>query len=485
MKKNNNIYYILIILITSLLLLTVDKTGPFFKFCEYSDVNIYYEIGKALNNGKILYKDIFDTKGPYMFFLGFLSYKIFNSYVLFFLLNLFSLIITTICCFKLLKRNHDEKESFIISIIIPITGCIFFYNPGCPEFIYTGITSIFIYWILTHGFSKDNRKTFLLFGLFFSFIFFTKINNLLGFTLVAIYYIFFKINRKETKELLKELSYFLFGLTIGCLPVIIYEIFNCELFYITRTYIMNALKYSNDKHVSIKILIEASAMFLSTTLFFIYKNKKNYRKNETISITLLLIGTIFSMILTKRLYFYYVYTIFPFIIISLQYLINTYHKKRKLIKKIIFSIIIFFYLLTALEMNIEKNKIGEYQKLFYEEYEEKITKDTQIVGLFNINTIITHYFDCQPNYKYFVNLNNSYNQFQEIYDEYYNKIENKEFDFIIIFADKEGTPTLCNAVNANMDYVEKTYDCLLKNYKLDRTYYYNMQNDIKVYVKGE
>lgn len=64
-----------LLLISAAALLLCSKTSPLYTFQDWMDANIFYTMGKSLFSGRVLYRDVFDHKGPilYLFYgLGWL-----------------------------------------------------------------------------------------------------------------------------------------------------------------------------------------------------------------------------------------------------------------------------------------------------------------------------------------------------------------------------------------------------------------------------
>ena len=53
----------------ALLLLLCSKSSPVFPLNDWMDANAFFTIGKAMMNGIVLYRDVFDQKGPLLFFV--------------------------------------------------------------------------------------------------------------------------------------------------------------------------------------------------------------------------------------------------------------------------------------------------------------------------------------------------------------------------------------------------------------------------------
>lgn len=65
------------ILIVSVFVITIcSKSSPLYPLNDWDDPNCFFTVGKAMAGGKILYKDIFEQKGPLLYMLHELTYAI-------------------------------------------------------------------------------------------------------------------------------------------------------------------------------------------------------------------------------------------------------------------------------------------------------------------------------------------------------------------------------------------------------------------------
>ena len=59
-----------------LLMLFVTRSSFLYPCNDWCDANSYFSVGKALFHGKMPYRDVFDQKGMYLYFLYGLSYLV-------------------------------------------------------------------------------------------------------------------------------------------------------------------------------------------------------------------------------------------------------------------------------------------------------------------------------------------------------------------------------------------------------------------------
>ena len=61
---------LLFCLLTAFILLTIcTKSSFLYPFNDWVDSNCFFTVGKSMLNGKVLYRDIYEQKGPWLYFL--------------------------------------------------------------------------------------------------------------------------------------------------------------------------------------------------------------------------------------------------------------------------------------------------------------------------------------------------------------------------------------------------------------------------------
>lgn len=53
----------------AVLLAVCSKSSPLYPLNDWMDANIFYTMGKAMMNGSVLYRDVFDHKGPLLYLI--------------------------------------------------------------------------------------------------------------------------------------------------------------------------------------------------------------------------------------------------------------------------------------------------------------------------------------------------------------------------------------------------------------------------------
>ena len=75
--RTANLFAAALIFIFSVITITIcSKSSPLYPMNNWDDANCFFTVGKAVGNGEVMYRDIFEQKGPVLYFLHTIAYFI-------------------------------------------------------------------------------------------------------------------------------------------------------------------------------------------------------------------------------------------------------------------------------------------------------------------------------------------------------------------------------------------------------------------------
>jgi hypothetical protein len=237
-KSTNRIDYKIVFAFIAFAFLFVflnSKCSPLYLFNEWGDPNIYFSMGKGALNGKVLYKDIFDHKGPLIFFVYAIGYLISNdTFVGIYVLESIALFFNLFFAYKLASLFLNKQCSFITALIYSL----FLFNKtylggSAEEFISPILLASFYYFICY--FRDDNiaRKKgishMFLQGALFALVLLTKLNICIIWVPLVIAIGYQLLIQKEYKKIALFALSFVGGVIVVFLPFILYFGINSAL----------------------------------------------------------------------------------------------------------------------------------------------------------------------------------------------------------------------------------------------------------------
>lgn len=297
----------------------------------FSDNAVFYLMGKAMLQGKVLYKDMFDHKAPYIYFINAIA-SIFDKR------HVGLYIITSLVLFVALYFTYKIVNLFIKDKLLSIVGaafiCLFLNNANLTlGFLRTEGYAVSLLLPSAYLFIKyflSDEKDFPLWHMFI-------IGILAGITLLinvkaAVLYLPFAIatlvvllKNKNYKNIILCFISGLFGVIIAVMPAVIYLIKNdcvkeamdaivgINAIYSNYDSAVNTLHEKNIETILTILVLHpviSIIMILELVSIIIYKTKKTIKYSVLVSFIFCLAYTI----ILNRPYTYYYTIIIPYLI---------------------------------------------------------------------------------------------------------------------------------------------------------------------------
>lgn len=465
-KRNKSVEEFLVVSAFCLFLSVVfssigTKSSPLYPFNDWVDANASFTMGKAMIKGKILYRDIFDQRGPLFYLLFGLAYLISNtSFLGVFIFEVLSFSVFLYFSFKLVSLFLDFNYA-LISLPLLTTSIInlkSFTHGGSPEEFSLPLIAISLYYLVVYF--KDvypkpipNRYVFVN-GIIAGCVLWIKF-SMLGFWFGWMASIFLSmLITKQIFPAIKSAILFILGMLAVTLPWIIYFSLNHSIYeWINAYFIINLTSYSEATSVmsnitSIPLMmitqlgmnpIFAGHFLIGLIIFLtnIHYIPKRIAKISLLSCLLFLALSVFG---GGRGYIYYFLIISPFIIFGFIVLLSLFYKQFGAIKSrlasifiILISVIITFSYTLVCNHNTYMLKMDK-EDLVQFKY-AKIIRQTENATLLNYGTLDIGFYTTTgivPNVRFFQNLNIPYSAFPLVMDEQNRYIKEKVVDFITL-----------------------------------------------------
>lgn len=241
----------------------------------------YWNFGKDILQEKLLYSDLMDHKGPYLFFIY--SFFVFISSNNIWIMILFETLVYVLTIFsfylyaKDIKNENGNPNKFAMSQTFAFSLIYLLVTSNVSLINNEGLSAIcfILIWRMLNKTNKVTSKMFLIIGIVLGILFNFK------FTSIATYFPLFAYacinhikNNKEYKNLLKSIGMGIVGFITINIPAFIYIIVNNNLDDFIKIY-----KYTCDnitKTLTIQIII--SLTFFISSIFYLIDKKINYSK---------------------------------------------------------------------------------------------------------------------------------------------------------------------------------------------------------------
>lgn len=224
----------LIILSTVYVLLLSTSTSFFYSCKEQLDSMVYQVIGREWLSGVLPYRDLWDLKGPLVFFINALGFLLTDSRYGILIIQVIFLFVSLLLVSSYLKKRVSYLKSFVGCIIICCTlATVYEGGNMVEEYILPFLYLSFIFmnrWIEKIGEGNYEHKWSygLVYGLTFAFALYTRLTNALPLCAGVAYIAIFLIYKRKWINLLCNMLAFIAGFLLIVIPFLIY-------FYLTDT----------------------------------------------------------------------------------------------------------------------------------------------------------------------------------------------------------------------------------------------------------
>lgn len=357
----------------------------------YGDEGIYQVVGMALNDGRVLYKEIWDNKPPLLY----IFYAVLNSNL--FLVKLFSLIfgVASVIVFNLIARRLFQKEKAIY--LSTIVYSLLFAIPilegniaNAENFMLLPVV-LSSYFLLSFVDSKS-KKTLILSGLLLSFALITKIVAIFDFAAFLLFILFaLRANKDNYKNML------IFSLSFLSLIIVssFYFLVNGAFINFVNGVFLQNVSYVGEQYgaASPELMLFLKTVLLSIGVLLLFFFRKSMSL-QSLFIFLWLIFGVYSSLFSDRPYTHYLLVILPPFALLVGSLLEA--KRLQLVG---LAIIVILYLLSYYHFGIYRKNIAYYRNFVdfitnskttfeYEAFFDANTpRDYALVSFINHNTL--------------------------------------------------------------------------------------------------
>lgn len=243
--NKQNIYYILIFVIVTILAILGLSSSPLNKGVIQNDSAVFQIMGRGMLEGQVMYKDLFDHKGPVMYVINAIAYLI-NPQIGLFIIETLFISIGAVFIFKTSKMLVNKKVSVIMSLVYVMLMFISILGGNFTEEYAMTFTSIALYCIMKIIYKNEYENKILwgIIGATFALNFFIKPTYIAIWIAFGIIQFIYSIKEKKIKELIKYIFYMIIGIMIVTLPIIIYLVLNDDIHYFIDAFFILNMKYS-------------------------------------------------------------------------------------------------------------------------------------------------------------------------------------------------------------------------------------------------
>ncbi len=303
------------------------ETSPLSGFTS-KDSSIFRLTGQLWDKGRIPYKQFFDHKGPFIFFVQWLACQITYDKLGVFAVQIVCLLCTLCGIYRIFRLLLKEKASMIWTIASLFIINIYFDGGNLTEEYCLPLITWSLYYIFKCIYKEIEyqQKYYFLSGITFAVCSLTRVTNFMPVFIALMTLIFFE--ERNYKKIVKSAISFFIGAIVITLPFVIYFYAHgalYEMLYGTILYNVKNIFYVTGGSYSVSIIEHIKMLVYSVPLILVLIVSIFYvKKNKRLSISLLLMsGVSIIMAFVLRPYPHYLVVWIPMIAMGISILCNT------------------------------------------------------------------------------------------------------------------------------------------------------------------
>lgn len=451
--------WIFCLFVSLVFLLICTESSPLYPMNTWYDPNAFFTVGKGMMTGKVIYRDLFEQKGPLLYFIHGLAYLISNrSFLGVFLFEVFSFTVFLFYCYRIFSLFIQPKASLIYLPIIAvfILNLISFCEGDSAEEFCLPLLTISLYFLLEYftGSKMISNRSFIWNGLIAGCVMWIKY-SLLGFWVGWIFSVALcMVVNGQARQAVKGCLFFLTGMILATIPWIFYFGINHAISEWINTYLLvNISNYASSEPLFSRLRYPLYGLAAHTLenpvfcftfwfgilVFVLYKKfiqKKLYRFSLLVCLFLLTFGIYGG----GRGYIYYFLILTPFILFGIIVLHDLFHNRFHidLSSRWVAAILLSFILISvAYTMKHNQNAhlmSWEKQDLIQYRY-ASIINQSEDPTLLNYGKLDMGFYTTTgiiPNVRFFVHQNFDYSRYPLITDEQNRYIREKVVEFVVV-----------------------------------------------------
>lgn len=330
----------------------------------------FFDVGKAIFDGKILYKEVFDHKTPYIYFINGIASLIDFNHIGLFIIEVLVLFISIYFIYKFLHLYFEntflERSNLDIINLLSMIGSFFMatiFSLRNISFGYSRTESFAVAFLMIANYIsyryffvetdiKEQKNKMFIIGLLAGLTFMTNIKAAILFVPIAISVLIINVKKKNYKLIVRHFVLGLAGVVVSVLPYIIYVILTDSFLDMKYALIDTNLAYARSKvamdvvradgilHYDPKDGVIATIMAFTVmnpiTMILIYISfipMLIFKYNPYLKLTVVLqyVFAFLYIMLGGRLHTYYIYIMLPsvlFLYIFVVHIVMRYVKKN-------------------------------------------------------------------------------------------------------------------------------------------------------------
>lgn len=279
LKKNYDKKYMIfvgcVILLSAVVAITFcSKASPLYRFHDWTDPHCFFTVAKSMNGGQVLYRDVFEQKGPLLYMVHIPAVWISRTTFLgVYLMELLLAVIYLFYAYKLLRLFCDKNVVLMLPLLAGFTYSAYAYQGGdsAEELLMPlGVYCLYLGLTAIKGDGLLTLRQKLLVGAAMGVVLwmkFTLLGPYIGFVLA---FVIIYIRKKRYADILYTAVLMIGGILLVSLPVLFYFARHNAFDALYEVYFYDNIFLYDDNGMSIPVMSKVINMIIG--IYYILRN---------------------------------------------------------------------------------------------------------------------------------------------------------------------------------------------------------------------
>lgn len=191
------------------------------------DTALWHVIGRGMTQGFVPYRDLFEHKGPLLFFIYAFSWLFDNQRLAMFVLQSIFFCVTLIFLYKVCRLFLNQLKALIAVLFFLLVFCGTIGEGAMSEEWCLPFILITLYYSLKYLFKEQENREHpvsygFLYGICFGVVSMIRLNNAAPIAGVILAFIVIMIRQKKIACIFKNAAAFLFGMILPMIPIVLW-----------------------------------------------------------------------------------------------------------------------------------------------------------------------------------------------------------------------------------------------------------------------
>lgn len=353
-------YVILFIVSTTHLFLFSLWTSPFYKYWYGCDASFFTLVGRGITEGKIPYRDFFDLKGPYFFFVEALGQLMAKERLGAFLIQIPFAFASLVLVYEICLLFISKKKTILVLIVYLWGFITTLWGGNTLEEFALPLSLACLLMILRSVYIKKLKfnelpvSQLLILGIVLGIDIFSKISVSAPVLGIIGSILFYNIVKKDFRMLFTVIVYVILGIAVALLPLLLYFGINgclSDMFYcVFKLGFSRSLDYYEAFNLTWELKLSGCVF----AFFFAILARKRIQSEISIMILAMSAATYLLLHLGTP-YYYYFTTVYPCLVLALALFLKVYNPMLlfenwgQAVCCMIFLVYLFYYVPSGLD----------------------------------------------------------------------------------------------------------------------------------------